>query len=425
VRRAVVALTKVDLTPDEPGSVAAIRDRLRGSPFAGAAIVPTSVVSGRGLDELKVTLARVLAQTPPPRDIDKPRLPVDRVFTLPGIGTVVTGTLFGGTLRRGQSVVIQPSGKTARIRRIQSHGQDVGVSGPVPDGAQPGRSRALEDAARRCGDAGELGGQAKSSMCFSDRRECRSVKDGLRIRPPRQRQRGTHRAQAGELAVSARAWRNRLEAPAFCRRRSFHRAGQSNHTAGQSRGGRQSKGVPHSDMLAVADPPGVNQMWTALSLSTSAGAPSLAPVAVEVEFQCRDIDSAIARLVTAGTLIRSATSSGQPRETTAGKATEARCAHRPSAPRVALADLRTVLEGDLPAALDDILDDLSMLWSRVSAKAIRPRGVGSAPRGASPACRPLQAPAGAGSRWRQNPSIRRRARTSHRTRCRSEAAIPD
>src|SRR5947207_3368940 len=53
VRRAVVALTKADLTPDEPGSIAAIRDRLRDSPFAGAPIVPTSVVSGRGLDDLK------------------------------------------------------------------------------------------------------------------------------------------------------------------------------------------------------------------------------------------------------------------------------------------------------------------------------------------------------------------------------------
>src|SRR5204862_333454 len=92
VRRAVVALTKADLTPDEPGSIAAIRDRLRGSPFAGAPVVPTSVVNGRGLEDLKATLARVLAGTPPPRDIDKPRLPVDRVFTLPGIGTVITGT---------------------------------------------------------------------------------------------------------------------------------------------------------------------------------------------------------------------------------------------------------------------------------------------------------------------------------------------
>src|SRR4026208_166923 len=53
VRRAVVALTKVDLTPDEAGSVAAIRDRLSGSPFAEAPIVATSIISGRGLDDLK------------------------------------------------------------------------------------------------------------------------------------------------------------------------------------------------------------------------------------------------------------------------------------------------------------------------------------------------------------------------------------
>ena len=52
------------------------------------------------------------------------------MFTLPGAGTVVTGTLFGGTLRRGQLLVIQPSGRSARIRRIQSHGRDVEASGP-------------------------------------------------------------------------------------------------------------------------------------------------------------------------------------------------------------------------------------------------------------------------------------------------------
>src|SRR6476660_5879724 len=69
VSRAVVALTKADLTPDEPGAVAAIRERLLGSPFEDAPIVPTSVVSGRGLDDLKVTLGRVLAVTSPPRDI--------------------------------------------------------------------------------------------------------------------------------------------------------------------------------------------------------------------------------------------------------------------------------------------------------------------------------------------------------------------
>jgi selenocysteine-specific elongation factor len=130
VNRAVVALTKIDLIQDERRAVAGIHDKLRDTPFADAPIVPTSVVTGRGLDHLKAALARVLSGTPSSRDIGKPRLPVDRVFTLRGIGTVITGTLTGGTLRRGQSVTIQPSGKVARIRSIQSHNRDVELSVP-------------------------------------------------------------------------------------------------------------------------------------------------------------------------------------------------------------------------------------------------------------------------------------------------------
>ena len=130
VRRAVVALTKMDLATDELGEAAAIREQLQNTPLAGAPIIPTSVVSGLGLDQLKVALANVLEDTPSPADIGKPRLPVDRVFKLQGIGTVITGTLAGGTLRRGQTVVIQPSGKKARVRTIQSHNRDVEVSGP-------------------------------------------------------------------------------------------------------------------------------------------------------------------------------------------------------------------------------------------------------------------------------------------------------
>jgi selenocysteine-specific elongation factor len=130
VRRAVVSLTKADLAGDEAAAVAEIRRRLQGSVFAGAPVVPTSVVTGAGLETLKVTLAGALAEAPPSRDIGKPRLAVDRVFTLQGAGTVVTGTLSGGRLQRGQSVVIQPGGHSARIRRIQSHGRDVEVSGP-------------------------------------------------------------------------------------------------------------------------------------------------------------------------------------------------------------------------------------------------------------------------------------------------------
>src|SRR5688572_21886039 len=103
VTRAVVALTKIDLAEDEPAVRAELREKLADSPFAEAPIVSSSVMSCRGIPELKEALASVLETTPPPRNIAKPRLPIDRVFVLRGIGTVVTGTLTGGELQRGQS----------------------------------------------------------------------------------------------------------------------------------------------------------------------------------------------------------------------------------------------------------------------------------------------------------------------------------
>jgi selenocysteine-specific elongation factor len=131
VTRAVVALTKIDLLESaSEGIVSEIRAQLRDTPFVDAPIVGTSVVDGRGLGELKSTLARELAGIGPPHDVGKPRLPVDRVFTLRGIGTVVTGTLTGGVLRRGQTVAIQPSGRTTRIRSLQNHNATVEASTP-------------------------------------------------------------------------------------------------------------------------------------------------------------------------------------------------------------------------------------------------------------------------------------------------------
>src|SRR5690606_21265318 len=65
-----------------------------------------------------------------PRDISKPRLSVDRVFMLRGIGTVVTGTTTGGQFRRGTEIIIQPSGSRARIRSAQNHNRDVESSKP-------------------------------------------------------------------------------------------------------------------------------------------------------------------------------------------------------------------------------------------------------------------------------------------------------
>jgi selenocysteine-specific elongation factor len=130
VRRAVVALTKVDLVRDEEAAILALRGALRDTRFADSQIVPTSTISGTGIADLKRALSSALLHTPVPRDVGKPRLPVDRVFTLLGIGTVITGTLSGGTLRRGQDVIIQPAGKTAKIRNVQSHNANVECGTP-------------------------------------------------------------------------------------------------------------------------------------------------------------------------------------------------------------------------------------------------------------------------------------------------------
>jgi len=131
VKRGVIALTKTDLVQDDgAGAAGSIREKLANTPLAEAPIVKTSVMSGQGVEELKATLARLLADAPPSRDTEKPRLPVDRVFTLRGIGTVVTGTLIGGPFSRGQAVVIQPAGQPTRIRSIQSHNHEVDSSGP-------------------------------------------------------------------------------------------------------------------------------------------------------------------------------------------------------------------------------------------------------------------------------------------------------
>jgi len=186
VRRAVVALTKADLAADEAAAISEVRQYLEGSGFVEAPIVPTSVVNGRGLDTLKSTLARELSAAPPPRDIGKARLAVDRVFTLAGAGTVVTGTLVGGRFQRGQAVVIQPGGKLARIRRIQSHGRDVEVSGP---GTRTALNLADVDpiAGVHRGDVIALPEMGSASDCLDVRldispRAGKPLKDGVRVR---------------------------------------------------------------------------------------------------------------------------------------------------------------------------------------------------------------------------------------------------
>ena len=120
----VVALTKVD-TIDDPEWLELVEldivQLLEATHHAGAPIVPVSAVTGQGLDDLRAALSHALAQLPARRDRARPRLPIDRVFSLSGFGTVVTGTLSDGGFAVGDSVEILPSGRPARIRGLQSY----------------------------------------------------------------------------------------------------------------------------------------------------------------------------------------------------------------------------------------------------------------------------------------------------------------
>jgi selenocysteine-specific elongation factor len=135
VQRGIIALTKsdsggIDVVAER------IREKLRDTPFARVPIVPTSIRTGEGIENLEDTLATELTRANPQRDFGKPRLFIDRAFTLRGIGTVVTGTLSGGSIRRSQDVVVQPRNAAARVRSIQNHGRDVQI-------AQPGMRTAI------------------------------------------------------------------------------------------------------------------------------------------------------------------------------------------------------------------------------------------------------------------------------------------
>jgi selenocysteine-specific elongation factor len=126
----IVALTKSDLVDSEWCQLQEldVRDRLAGSFLAEAPIVPVSATTGDGLDELRAALDSLVQQTPGALDRGRPRLWVDRVFAAKGSGTVVTGTLTGGTLRADQQVSV--ASRDVRVRAVQSHGQSQAFIGP-------------------------------------------------------------------------------------------------------------------------------------------------------------------------------------------------------------------------------------------------------------------------------------------------------
>lgn len=127
IDRGVVALTKSDLAdPDWLAMVAEdVENLLAGTSIEGAGIVPVSSRTGEGLDDLRKALDE-LADIAPSRQAALPmRLPVDRVFTIAGAGTVVTGTMWSGTASRDDEVEIFPGGRKGRIRGVQVHSDAV------------------------------------------------------------------------------------------------------------------------------------------------------------------------------------------------------------------------------------------------------------------------------------------------------------
>ena len=130
---AVVALTKRDLVDDQTAGrrLEEVRDRLAGTRLSIAAVVEVSSHTGQGLDELRTALDRMIDAAPPPATDRRPRLFVDRVFTIRGSGTVVTGTLTGGSFEVGQEAELLPSGQRARIRGLQTHKRSLTRAEPV------------------------------------------------------------------------------------------------------------------------------------------------------------------------------------------------------------------------------------------------------------------------------------------------------
>lgn len=120
----LIALTKIDLASDPEWLALVetdIRTTIAGTVMEDAPIIRVSARNKAGLEELLSKLTEILQEKPARLDLGRPRLPIDRVFSMPGFGTIVTGTLSDGHLAIGDEVTILPSGQKGRIRGLQTH----------------------------------------------------------------------------------------------------------------------------------------------------------------------------------------------------------------------------------------------------------------------------------------------------------------
>ncbi|MCY3780272.1 MAG: selenocysteine-specific translation elongation factor [Chloroflexi bacterium] len=133
IKNLLVVLSKIDLI-DDPEWIELVQlevdDLLAAHEFDNVPIIPVSAHSGAGLDVLLRSLQTLLDVLPIRANYHHPRLPIDRVFVVSGFGTVVTGTLSGGTISVGDNIELQPSGRIGRVRGLQSYKHDVQTASP-------------------------------------------------------------------------------------------------------------------------------------------------------------------------------------------------------------------------------------------------------------------------------------------------------
>ncbi|MDP2932015.1 MAG: selenocysteine-specific translation elongation factor, partial [Chloroflexota bacterium] len=132
IKKGIVVITKKDLVDDEWLGLVKMEAEELVAPttLAGSPVVAVSSTTGDGVPDLISTIDKLLSVIPPRRDIGRPRLPIDRVFTIAGSGTVVTGTLIDGSLTVGQEVEIVPPGLKSRLRGLQTHKARLNTAGP-------------------------------------------------------------------------------------------------------------------------------------------------------------------------------------------------------------------------------------------------------------------------------------------------------
>lgn len=130
VRQGIVVITKIDLVDEEWLMLMEdeIRQYIDKSVLKGAPLIPVSAVTGQGLDQLMATIEAMAVDIPEKPILDYVRLPIDRVFTMSGFGTVVTGTLWSGQIQQGDTLELMPVKRPVKVRTLQVHNEKVNTA---------------------------------------------------------------------------------------------------------------------------------------------------------------------------------------------------------------------------------------------------------------------------------------------------------